>query len=442
MNIRDRLMSRASVAVMAAFAPKKEGEPDTSKVGQPENVDDGGSDAGEQDDLGLSAEEQAAFDAMQAGRDPAAKDDIEPGGAAGDAGDGAGEGDGAADEDADGEAAAADGAADGAADTAAAADGGKPPPKTISYGKYQREQQKLQKRYDDLQKQLDAARGETAKEREARTRLDERTRMLLDAINKPPAPVAAAADDDPEPDKESDPIGHLEWRNRKLEKTVADLASGRQQDQQLSAAEQEERQVYTTYAGDLEAAAQADPTFADAFVHLRETRYRELGFIYANIDITDPEQCKQLSPEDQATLSQNIQRTFHNEQMMVARESLKARKSPSQTVRNLALARGFVPKKADAAADEAAAAGGKKANGGAPPGRQVAAADAGSVKDQLQAIREGQQSARSLSDAGGSPGGSITPERLADMPDDEFEELFNSMPKRKLDALMGKPSVS
>ena len=67
MNIRDRLMSRASVAAMAAFAPKPEG-------GLPpgaERVEDAGGDAsGDMDDIGgLSADEQAAFDAMQAGRE-------------------------------------------------------------------------------------------------------------------------------------------------------------------------------------------------------------------------------------------------------------------------------------------------------------------------------------------------------------------------------------
>jgi hypothetical protein len=322
-----------------------------------------------------------------------------------------------------------------------AANGAKKP-KTISYGKHQREQQKQQKRFDDLQKQLDAARGETAKEREARTRLDERTNLLLEAIQTKAPAAAEKKDDDPEPDGEADPIGHLQWQNRQLAKRVEDLTAGTQRQQQETAQQQQERQLYEAYAGDLENAARADASFADAFVHLRETRYRELGFIYAGIDVNDPAQCAQLSPEDQAALSQNIQRTFHNEQMMVAREAIKVRKSPAQVVRNLALARGFQPKAKEAAADDggtAVAAASKVANGGA---RKAPPADAGSVKDQLQAIREGQGAAKSLSDGGGSPGGSITPQRLAEMSDDEFLELYENMPKRKLDSLMGKPANS
>lgn len=440
----DRLMSRASVAVMAAFAPKPEGGSDASKIGQPERVSDDAVANDSGDGLGLSAEEQAQFDAMQ-GRDGG----IAPPVAAGDGAD-AGDDDGTdGADDAAGAAGDADGSDDVVADAAAdaPADGaddgaGRRPPKTISYGKYQREIQKATKARDDLQTALNG-------EREQRTRLDERTRMLLEAISaKPAAPApdaaAAAAAADPEPDKEADPIGHLEWRNRKLEKTVADLSSGRQQEQQQTEAEREETQVYRTYEADLTREAAADPAFADAFAHLRDTRYRELGFIYADIDITDPAQCALLSPHDQARLSQNIQRSFHDEQMLVARQALQSKKSPAKVVKNLAISRGFAPKAAPApgAAPRVPAKAGNGAGNGNGAQRQVAPADAGSVTDQLAAIRDGQDASRSLSDAGGSPGGTVTPERIANMSDAEFDEFYSSMPKVKLDALMGKPAQS
>lgn len=438
MNTRDRLMSRASVAVMAAFAPKPEGAAaaDTSKVGQPENVDDGAG-AGGGDELGLSADEQAQFDAMQ-GRDsgiapPADREAAPADGAGADGADADADADGEGDGDADIVAGAAtDGGADGTP-----ADGERRAPKTISYGRHQRQLQELQVR-------LDGAVQETAKEREARVRLDERTKQLLEAIQSRPAPAApdaaaAAAAADPEPDKDSDPIGHLEWRNRKLEKTVQDLSAGRQQEQQQTAEQREEANVYRVYEADLTREAQSDPAFADAFVHLRETRYRELGFIYADIDITDPAQCALLSPEDQVRLSDNIQRSFHNEQMMVARQALQSKKSPAKVVANLARARGFVPKAPGAAPANGAA---KPTNGAAVPAvRPVAPAAAGSVKDQLQAIREGQEASKSLSDAGGSPGGTVTPERIADMSDDEFQQFYDSVPKGQFDRLMGKPAA-
>jgi hypothetical protein len=440
MNIRDRLMSRASVAAMAAFAPKPEG-------GLPagaERVEDAGGDDGGADDggLGLSADEQAAFDAMQAGRDPSAKEDIvQPGEAdGGDDNDEPDAGDDATGAD-DGAAAAAAGDGEPAP---AAADGAKPP-KTISYGKYQREQAKTKKALEDLQAKLDGATKETAREREQRLRLDERTRLLLDAINtKQPAAAAAAKDEDPEPDAEADPIGNLQWHNKKLREEVNGLRTGTQQREQQTAAEREEAQLYQTYEADLMRAAQGDPTFGDAFNHLRETRYTELGFIYADVDINDKAAVDAaLTPEQQVELSQNIQRTFHNEQMLVARQALQAKKSPAMVVKNLARARGFKPQAAAAQQQDPAAAAAAAAADAAKPanGGRTAPVAPGSVKDQLQAIRDGQESSRSLSDAGGSPGGSITPERLVEMGDDEFNELYESMSKGKFDRLMGKPAT-
>lgn len=441
MTIRDRLMSRASVAVMAAFAPKKDGDgaavADTSKVGQAENVDDEGasnSDSGG-DDLGLSAEEQAQFDAMQAGRGPGGKEDIE----AGAAGDDGGGDDAAEDEPTDGADGAADEPRDGVGADGQAVEEQPREPKSVSYGKFKRER-------DKLQAQLDAAKTETAKEREARVRLDERTKQLLEAIQSRPKqeqPAPEPKDEDPEPDGEQDPIGHLQWSNRRLAKQVEDLTSGRRREQEVSAAEREERQVYDAFQADLEREAQADPTFAEAFVHLRETRYRELGFIYADIDITDPEQCATLSIEQQGALKQQIQRGFHNEQMLVAKQALQAKKSPAKVVKNLAKARGWAAKVAEAvgaAGDE----GGAGAGGGKSPAKPNGRSGNGKrqevgVSEQLDAIRAGQANSRSLSDAGGSPGGDMTPERIAEMSDEDFEDFLNGH-KKQLDRALGKPS--
>jgi hypothetical protein len=441
MNIRDRLMSRASVAAMAAFAPKPEAASTIPNFA--ERVDEGGGNDGDGDAIdGLTAEEQAQFAAMNGGKPAGDQGNVDP------AGDGVGDGgDGDADPD-------ADGVSDGDGDPEPVADAGagdretppaegadkRPAPKTVSYGKYQRELAKAQKERDDFAAKLDGQTKETVKEREERIKLNERTRLLLEAINTKQTPAAAETEDkDPEPDKDSDPLGHLEWRNRKLENTVNEMRTGRQQEQQVSAAEREEQQVYGTFSADLEREAAADPAFADAFVHLRETRYRELGFIYADIDITDTAQVATLTGQEQAALSQNIKQAFYNEQIMVARGAMKAGKSPAKVVANLARARGFVPKAAAAAAEAAPAARvpAKPGNGAAAPAR-VEAAPQGTVSDQLEQIRQNAAASRSLSDAGGSPGGDLTPERIVAMDDDEFEQLVSTMPKARLDKLMGK----
>jgi hypothetical protein len=444
MNIRDRLMSRASVAVMAAFSPKGEGGADNSKVGQMEQVDGTDSSRSEGDDpLGLSAEEAAQFSEMMNERGAPATDHGGDGTDGADGGDSDGgdadggeEGEeftaGAADDAGEGDEGGADGA-DGAAQREGeqAPAPGEKKPKTVSYGRFKRET-------DKMQATLQQTQAELAKEREARTRLDERTRLLLEAINtKAAAPQQQEQQqEDPEPDADADPIGNLQWHNRRLAKQVNDLTQGRQREQEETAAQREEREVYSTFESDLQREAAADPEFADAFVHLRETRYRELGFIFADIDITDPNQCALLSNEQQVALSQNIQRSFHNEQMMVAREALKAKKSPAKVVKNLAIARGYAKKAAAAAAP--AAPTGAPGRGPAPRGKAApaAAAAAPSVSEQLEAIRQG-ASERSLSDGGGSPGGQLTPERLLQMDDEEFEQmLFQN--KRQVDRHLGK----
>lgn len=440
----ERLMSRASVAAMAAFAPKP--DPASTIPQFAERVDEpapGGDRSGGDTAIdGLTAEEQAQLDAMQQG-----------GAADGGNVDHSGDEPGAGDPPADGAAAAADGdddddPADGAAPDGATAP--RQPPRTISYGRHQKELAKLQKERDDLQASLDGSKRETVAEREQRTRLDERTRMLLEAINtkQPPAAAAPAADTDPEPNKDEDPIAHLEWRNRKLERTVSDMQGGQQRQQETTAAEREEQQIFNALAADIQGVIAgdpirgiaADPTMADAFVHLRETRYTELGHIFANIDINDPAQCATLSQDDQAKLKTQIEQTFHNEQMLVARQSLQARRSPAAVIRSLAKARGWKPAEAAAAPVAGAPPPARNGNGAAPPAPRTAApAAAGSVKDQLSQVRDNLEASRSLSDAGGSPGGAITPQQLADMPPEEFERYYAALKDSgQLDKMMGK----
>ena len=402
----------------------------------PEKIPD--TDEGSQSPLpidGLTAEEQSQLDAMNRGEVPDGGN-VDPSGD-----EPVAEGD---DPDIDDDAPLA---ADG--DTAVAGDKepgeARPAPKTVSYGKHQRELNKLQKARDDLQARLDGSLNETKKEREERIRLNERTQMLLEAISAKPKVDAPTEKADPEPDGDEDPIGHSQWKIRQLEKTVSELREGSQKREQATAAETEENQVYNTLVGDINREAAADPTFIDAFVHLRESRFQELGFIYAGIDINDKAAVDAaLTPKEQADLAQNIQRSFHNEQLMVARQSIAANKSPASVIRNLARARGWVAKAGDAGADKdaeavaaiAAAQSAPRTNGNGKTAPRTTPAP--SVKEQLSAVRDNLDASRSLSDAGGSPGGQMTPQRIADMSPEEFERYYDSIPKDQFDRMMGK----
>ncbi len=393
-------------------------------------------DEGAQSDLdigGMNAEEQATWDAMRAGRDLPTEGGTDAENGADRSDDGGGD-----DSDGDG----TDTAADPAHDVDQTAQAEKRVAKTVSFHKHQRKLKEAEDKAAALQAKLDGAMQETAKEREQRTRLDERTKMLLDAISAKPKPATEkpATETDPEPDGEDDPIAHAAWTARELKRTqqtIKAIQEGTQKRETESAAEREQRTIYDTYENDLKREAMADPNFPQAFVALRESRYTELGYIYTQqyadggIDINDKAAVDAtLTPEQQVRLSQDIQRSFHDEQMLVAREALSKGRSPAKAVLSLARARGWKP---EAAAVVPAKASG---NGAAAPARQVAAKP--TVSEELAAIREGQANSKSLSDAGGSPGGDITPERLATMTDDEFDEFYNSMPKNKLDKLMGK----
>lgn len=439
---------------------------------QPENVDDnnhGQNDGGgraerESDDIvdELSDEEVAALSQMRTGeRDGTgeAEPDDE-----GDARDGGEDGDDGED-GSDGVDTGDDQAGAGERDQGTRDDGSqreqeqqKPRPKTINYGRHQRELAKREQRLAELEGLLNTERAERQKATDRVTRLDERTRMLLDAINaKPQAQQQQQEDQDPEPDKDQDPIAHLEWRNRRLEKQVQELSEGTTRDRQQRQQQTEEQREANEYTAALETAARANPDFADAFVHLRETRFTELGAIYAGIDVNDPEEVAKLSIEDQANLSRAIQASFAQEQSMVYREAKRTGRSVEQTIMRLAKARGFTPKQRQQQQQEQDDQREPKPAGGRrervddrfvqqeegdgrrpqPPARRQQQ-ERRSVSDEIDNIRAAAGASRSLSDAGGSPGGDIDLKRLVEMDDDEFVELFEKTSKNRFDRLMGK----
>lgn len=426
---------------------------------QPENVDDGnhgqgrdGGDAADRDDgdgIGdeLSAEEMAALSGMRTGeRDAAGRE--EPDSAGDQDGDGDGEHDGDADADGVDDDAAAAAAAD--RDQGAGDDRGQQgdksqqrAPKTINYGRHQRELGKRDTRLKELETALDT-------ERQKSTRLDERTRMLLDAINARPKAEdqqQQQEDADPEPDKGEDPIGWSEWKIRKLEAVVTRLDGAATQDRQRTQEQTEEQREIGDYTAELQAAAQADETVGAAFVHLRESRYAELGAIYAGIDVNDPEQCATLTPQQQVTLSNQIQTAFASEQRLVYRAAKQSNRKVGQSILALAKARGFNPAAARQQEQQQDGDGAQDDQGrrrAAPAARQRAPVvpqrqqQQRSVSDEIDNIRDAAGASKSLSDAGGSPGGAVDLARLNEMDDDEFQAFLSDIPKNKLDRIMGK----
>lgn len=420
------------------------------------DVDEGST--GEVNSNGLTAQEQAEFDSMRTGEPMPEAGDNDSGGAddgGDDGGDDAGGdddtgGDGDGDGAGDGDGGAAD--RDATGKDAAGKDGTKPgddtgrKPRTINYNKHERETKKLRD-------QLEASTRANATLAERQARLDERTKILLEAINgqaKPAAKEEPAPDpkkDDPEPDENEDPIAHASWTRRELGRTqqrLDNLEKGITTERTTRAVESEEQALERTYVQDVEATASADPNFTPAYEFLRESRYRELGFTFSGLDINDPEQVKQLTPEAQAQLRDQIVTTFNQEQLWVAKSAYGRKQSAAKSIYNLAIARGFDPAKAVKPAAAEATDGGTKelVPSAAKPngsGKAPAAKPAPrSAAQELQDIRDGIDASKSLSDAGGSPGSPLTAESIVNMTDEDFAEFYNKMPKAKLDMLMGK----
>lgn len=266
-------------------------------------------------------------------------------------------------------------------------------------------------------------------------RLDERLKIINEALATRPGEAAAdaeAKDDDPEPNKEEDIFGHNAWLSRQLQRTNERLAKF-EEGQQTTA---QENALANTYRADAATFAQAEPNFVPAYQFLMQSRTIELAEYFFGKDVTV--EGATLTPQEILKIKQTV---AEEENALVA-QAIQQRKSPAARVFALAKARGFRPQAAAAAdagkttadAAAAAAAGKEKANGAAngadkaAPGSLATGSDAkGSVTEEIARIKNGQDAALSLSNGGGSPTNPLTPERLANMPQEEFESMVESM---------------
>lgn len=385
------------------------------------------------DDSEFSPEEAAAFAEMQKDTsgdpapapdpapDPTPKPDPTAAPAAG--------AEGAEDDDEDDDA-PAPGAADAApvagADGAAPADGAKPK-KRVSARKFERTAAELQK-----------ASGELAQERIERARLDERVKILAEALAPKPTageaggPAAAAADEDPEPDAEKDIFAHNAW----LRRQVAGLSARMDQSGKDRQAETEEHQIAQTYTDDASAFAASEPNFVPAYRFLMANRTFELAQYYFGIDLSEPP-AKDAQGRDIPRLTADqltkIRTVIGNEERTLATEAVKAGKSPAARIFALSKARGYRPEAAEPAADPAAAAAAKP-DAGAPGSL---AAPAPKVADEIANIKAGSEAAKSLSSGGGAPASTLTPEKLANMSEEDFGALVDSLSPAQEKALFG-----
>lgn len=398
-----------------------------------ERIDDAGDGAdqgasGDVDDAtGLTADELAAFDGMRTGDTPAGSP--EPS-----------EADGGVDPD-DPDAGAEDGDVDpaGEVDPAApplarektpaeleadAAAGKKPAPKTVSFGKYQRELKKAESA-------ASAAQAEAKKAREDSIKLAERVAIINEALTTPP-PAAVDPNAPPaNPFEEDDIAPEVDYaasvkQIQRRQRFQNENQSRVEQDVTVS---REDREMRDTFQRDFSAAAASDPTVPAAYQFLKDSRLTEICISEFGKDPNDPNE--QFTPQEVAKMVQ----TFNAEEKWVVSNALKRNKSPTAAIVALAKARGFKPPAPAARPAPGPAAPPVRTNGAAPPAVPSAAAE-------LAALAAAKEAGKSLSDGGGAPPESgISAKMLIDMNDEQFEDFLDNLnptQERQFNELLGR----
>lgn len=299
----------------------------------------------------------------------------------------------------------------------------------VSIHKYDR----LRKVADEREQALVDLRKKEQEQTERFARLDERMRILNEALATPAGQDQNPQDEDPEPDAEKDIFGYVQWQGRQLKKANERIETFENQGREQAA----EREIANTYQVDAArfAASEEGKAFADAYVYLIQQRNRELE-IAGWTDVRKREQ------------------KIVQEEKGLVRGAIDAGQSPAKRIFELAKGRGFTPKVAPPPAQpqpqkdpNALDAGGQRSpaqqqqpqqrangNGAQQPVQQPQAPN---VKEEIENIRNGVDASFSLSNAGGSAPRQLTPEILADMSPEEFAEILDNLPRDKQMELLG-----
>lgn len=301
------------------------------------------------------------------------------------------------------------------------------PPRTVNYNKF--------KRTED---EANALRTQLAKETEARTRIDERLRLINEALASQVATPQPAVEEeeDKAPDPEADIFGYTKWQGRQIEKLSAQLNEVNQERQ----AQASRQNLQDWYRGQAEQYYQTDEgkPLPWAYRYLIQNRLAELEAG----GVADPDQRARIVVD---------------EERQVVETARKQGKNPAMAIMALARGRGFdlnnpnhVPRPQPAAQPAPAA------NGGTPPPAQPAAqpnqtpAAPGTplggapapgatpnVAAEIKAIKEAQPAATSLSSGGGAGPLPLTAQQLADMPEDEFQAVYQRLSKNRQREIFG-----
>lgn len=324
------------------------------------------------------------------------------------------------------------------------------PPRRVSWNKYQAETEARATLERQLQEQ--AVRN---------ARVEERLSLLSQALQPAPGEQQQQKPPKPRPDPNQDIFGYAQWLEENLQDMTGRLeevygkVDGYEKQIQTGQAEMDQERNYfdalNQYAG-------REPHFVPAYNFLLRNRAAEL--MAPRYPRATYEQLMQ------AEIPQDIAQMLQQEERDLYKTAFQNKRSPADDIFRMAQLRGYRPP-APQAQPVPTNGSAHPTNGAAPPAAQqrpgvpLAAAPAnGAVPANgatppvpgngaaptavqlVEQIKRGQGAAFSLSNASGGTGIELTPQVLADMPQDQFEALFNELQasgnKEKLMQLMGQ----
>ncbi|HYM32304.1 MAG TPA: hypothetical protein VEU47_13445 [Candidatus Cybelea sp.] len=259
--------------------------------------------------------------------------------------------------------------------------------------------------------------AELQAERDLRARVDERLKMLSEAVSQPD-PQEPATPETPEApiDPNQDIFGAFAQQQRemaKLRETLTSLQSGQSEIVQQTQAERQTASMISTYRRDAEVFRAQKPDFNSAYNFLLDVRgkqFRAMGYD-----------------------ENEIPGMLYGEEMSLAQRALGMRQSPAAQIYALAQSMGYAPQPAQQSA--APAAGSQRTSAPAAP-------TVPSVTAEIDRIKAGQASSRSLSAGGGAAGEELSLEALADMPMEAFARFMNTPGNRqRVEAALGRRSA-
>ncbi len=264
-----------------------------------------------------------------------------------------------------------------------------------------------------LKAEREKARGfeaELKAERETRARIDERLKMLSEAVSS--AEPVAEAEKPVIPDPEQDIFGYAKYLATELEA----LKSSHTTAQAETAEQRQTAAVISNYQRDAASFESKQPDFKDAYNFLIGLRKTQL-------------EAQRYSPEE-------VNKWLHVEEMNLVQRAFEGKTSPSQDIYNLAKSMGYAQKVAAASVQPAPAA--QAAPAAAKPA-PAAPLTAPSVTEEIDRIKAGKAASISLSNGGGGGAEEMSLEWLANAPLKEFQAFMDKPGNReKVERAMGK----